>query len=167
MTPKDYLLSGLFLVTITFGTVQTIRLSNAQLYHAKYSAAIKDKMIAEAVKLNKSRNATEAALAEVGNKYFEGVNDANKLHDVTIARLNADNIQLQEHWREALRRARAAETKPTSEPADAAAEAVSADLAGFVRRAAEADATIVSLQNIVNHYLCQVNKEPYPGLKCN
>jgi predicted nucleic acid-binding Zn-ribbon protein len=166
MTPKEYIYSGLLLISLVFGTVQTVRLSNAKSFHESFVSAIKDEMIETGIKLNQQRNATEKAQAEIGNKYFEGVNDANKLHDVTIARLNADNSQLQKHWRSALRRADSAEAALTGVELDAAAAAVSTDIANLLRNTATGDATIVSLQDTINTYLCQINKEPYPGYAC-
>lgn len=167
MTPKDYIFSGLLLISLVFGTVQTVRLSNAKSFHESFVSEIKDEMIKKGVELIHERNATEKAQAEIGNKYFEGVNDANKLHDVTIARLNADNSQLQKHWRSALRRADSAEAALTGVELDAASSAVSADIANLLRGSATGDATIVSLQDTINTYLCQINKEPYPGYSCN
>lgn len=166
MTPKDYIFSGLLLISLVFGTVQTVRLANAKMFHAEYVAEIKDKMTDTYRDLNQQRNATEAAVAAIGNKYFEGVEDANKLHDVTIDRLNADISGLQKHWRSALNRANTAEAKLASSSSDAEATAVSEDLAAFVRDSASGDATIVSLQDTLNTYLCQINKEPYPGYEC-
>lgn len=167
MTPKDYIFSGLLLISLVFGTVQTVRLSNAKMFHAEYVAEIKDKMTDTYRDLNQQRNATEKAVAQIGNKYFEGVEDANKLHDVTIDRLNADISGLQKHWRSALNRANTAEAKLATSSSDAETTAVSEDLAAFVRDSATGDATIVSLQDTINTYLCQINKEPYPGYSCN
>lgn len=167
MTPKDYIFSGLLLISLVFGTVQTVRLANAQSYHAEFVSEIKDKMIDKATELNNERNAKETAVAQIGNKYFEGVRDANKLHDATIARLNADNSQLQKHWRNATRRADTAEASLTGVELDAASSAMSTDIAYILRGSAEGDATIMSLQDTINIYLCQINKEPYPGYSCN
>lgn len=166
MTPKDYIFSGLLLISLVFGTVQTVRLANAQQFHAEYELAIKDKMMDTYRDLNQQRNATEKAVAEIGNKYFEGVKDANKLHDVVVDRLNADISGLQKHWRSAINRANTAEAKLASSSTYAEADAVRADLAEFVRRSATGDATIMSLQDTLNTYLCQINKEPYPGYEC-
>lgn len=160
------ILAGLLVLAIGFGIVQSVRLDNAQDYHKEFVAEIKDKMIESYRTLNEERNRAETATAEIGNSYAKGVRDANTLHDVTIARLNTDNRELRSHWRNATRRADTAEAALAGADLDAAANAMSADLAGFVRGSAQGDATIMSLQDTVNLYLCQINKEPNPGYSC-
>lgn len=158
------ILGGLLILALIFGAVQTVRLDRAQDFHKDFVAEIKDEMIQTYKDLTVERNKAELTTAKIGNAYNQGVRDADTLSQVTIARLNADLTGVQKHWRSALRRADAAEAALAGSELDAAAAAVSADLAGFVRGAAQADATIVSLQDTVNNYLCQINKEPYPGL---
>lgn len=160
------ILGGLLIVAIGFGIVQSVRLDRAQDFHKDFVAEIKDEMIQTYKDLTVERNKAELTTAKIGNAYNQGVRDADTLSQVTIARLNNDLAGVQKHWRSALRRADAAEAALTGSELDAAAAAVSADLAGFVRGAAAGDAKIVSLQDTVNSHLCQINKEPFPGFKC-
>ena len=160
------ILGGLLIVAIGFGIVQSIRLDRAQDFHKDFVAEIKDEMLQTYKDLTVERNKAELTTAKIGNAYNQGVRDADTLSEVTIDRLNNDLAGVQKHWRSALRRADAAEAALAGSELDAAAAAVSADLAGFVRGAAEADARIVSLQQQVNLYLCQINGEPFPNYEC-
>lgn len=159
-------LGVLLLVAVGFGAVQTIRLKNAELFHANFVAEIKNEMI-ELYKANTiERNRVEVISAEIGREYSRGVENGKKLQAFTVASLRADNSELREHWRSALRRANEAEAALASSDTDGTSDAVSADLAAFVQAAASGDAKIMSLQQQVNLYLCQVNDEPFPGYKC-
>ena len=160
------ILGGLLIVAIGFGVVQSVRLDRAQDFHKDFVAEIKDEML-ELYKANTlERNRVEAISAEIGREYSRGVENGKKLNESVVADLRADNSELRSHWANALRRADAAEAALAGSELDAAAAAVSADLAGFVRGAAAGDAKIVSLQDTVNSYLCQINGEPFPGYRC-
>lgn len=159
-------LGVLLVAALAFGAVQTIRLKNAEIYHKDFVAAIKDEMIEKFKEHNSERNKVETLTAQIGNEYNRGVRDADKLSQVTIARLNADLGGVRKHWANALRRADTAEAALAGGELDAAAAAVSTDIGGILRGAAAGDAQVVSLQDQVNLYLCQVNGEPFPGYKC-
>ena len=166
MTYLNRILATLLVVAITFGAVQTVRLKNAELFHVNFVAEIKDEMM-ELYKANTvERNRVEAISAEIGQEYSRGVENGKKLSESVAASLRADNRELRAHWGSALRRANAAEAALASGDIDGAADAVSADLAAFVQGAAEGDAKVMSLQQQVNLYLCQVNGEAFPGHKC-
>lgn len=158
---------GILLIgALAFGAVQTIRLKNAELFHKDFVAEIKDEMI-ELYKANTlERNRVEAISAEIGREYSRGVENGKKLNESVVADLRADNSELRSHWGSALRRADAAEAALATSDPDGTTDSVSADLAAFVQNAAEGDAKIMSLQQQVNLYLCQINKEPFPGYKC-
>lgn len=160
------ILGGLLIVAIGFGVVQSVRLDRAQDFHKDFVAEIKDEMI-ELYKANTlERNRVEAISAEIGREYSRGVENGKKLNESVVADLRADNSELRSHWGSALRRADAAEAALAGSDTDAAPSAMSTDLGNVVQRAVEGDATIVSLQDQVNLYLCQVNGEPFPGFKC-
>lgn len=160
------ILGGLLIVAIGFGVVQSVRLDRAQDFHKDFVAEIKDEMI-ELYKTNTiERNRVEVISAEIGREYSRGVENGKKLNESVVADLRADNSELRSHWGSALRRADAAEAALAASDSDGTADSVSADLAAFVQKAAEGDAKIMSLQQQVNLYLCQVNGEPFPGYKC-
>lgn len=154
------------LLSLAFGAVQTVRLYKAKSFHDAYVLAIKEEMVKTYRALTQERNAAEEAIAEAGTAYNKGVKDAAVLYDTTIKHLHANTNELQQHWRSALRRADEAETALAGVLSDGEAESVRRDLAGFVQRSAESDARILSLQDTVNAYLCQVNKKPYTGFRC-
>lgn len=160
------ILGGLLIVACIFGAVQTYRLDSAKDFHREFVMANQENLIELGVQRRNETARADKAQAEIGNKYNEGVRDADTLSQTTIARLTNDLRGVQKHWQSALRRASSAEAALAGSELDAAADAMSADLAGFVRGAAKGDATIVSLQDQVNLYLCQVNGEPFPGYKC-
>ena len=160
------ILAGLLLVATAFGVVQTIRLYEAREFHQEFVAEIKDEMI-EVYKQNTiERNRVEAISAEIGREYSRGVENGKKLNESVVADLRADNSELRSHWGSALRRADAAEAALAASDPDGTTDSVSADLAAFVQNAAEGDAKIMSLQQQVNLYLCQINGEPFPGYRC-
>lgn len=166
MSLTSRILGGLLIVALTFGAVQTYRLDSAKDFHREYVMAIQGKLIDSYKERNAERTKAERTSAEIGNAYTKGVQDANKLHDVTIANLNTDNRELRQHWQEALRRARTAESQPAAGSVDGEADAMREDLASFVSEAARADAKVMSLQDQLNAYLCQVNGEPFPNYSC-
>lgn len=167
MSLTSRILGGLLLAALAFGAVQTYRLDSAKDYHREYVMAIQERLIEAYKQRNEERDKADQLSAEIGNAYLKGVSDANKLHDITIARLSADNNELRQHWQKALRRAASAEAQLAGGSNDAETRAVQEDLAAFVREAAAGDAHIMSLQDQLNAYLCQVNGEPFPGYQCS
>ena len=166
MSLTTRILGGLLLAALAFGAIQTYRLDSAKDYHREYVMAIQKRLVEAYKQRNEERDKVDRLSVEIGNAYNKEVNDANKLYDITIAKLNADNTKLRQHWQKALRRAASAEAQLAGGSADAETRAVQEDLAAFVREAAAGDAHIMSLQDQVNAYLCQVNGEPFPGYKC-
>lgn len=160
------ILGGLLIVACIFGAVQTYRLDSAKDFHREFVMANQENLIELGVQRRAETARADKALASIGNEYNKGVRDADKLSQITIARLNSDLSGLRKQWSAALRRTSSAEVALAGSELDAAAAAVSSDLAGFVRGAAVGDAQIVSLQNTVNSYLCQINGEPFPGYRC-
>lgn len=160
-------LGVLLLLAVGFGVVQTFRLDSAKDYHREFVMENQANLIELGVQLSKEKASTERALAEQGVRYEQGIEAGKRLGDAVVADLRANNSELRIHWRNALRRASEAEAAITSGGDNETPRTVSADLAGFVQRAATADAAIVSLQDTVNSYLCQINKEPYPGYQCS
>ena len=159
-------LAVLLVLSLGFGAVQTIRLKNQQLENKEAVVKLQEEVLEKAKELTAERNRVEAISAEIGQEYSRGVENGKKLQAATVAALRADNSELRTHWGNALRRADAAEAAAAAGDSDGAANSVSADLAAFVQGAAEADAKVMSLQQQVNLYLCQINGEPFPGYRC-
>lgn len=151
------ILGGLLVLALAAVAVQSIRLDRAQDYHKEYVAKIKDRLIEAYRKNDRENTAAQYTQAALDVEYQRGLNDAKKLGDAVAADLTADNERLQVRWREAIRRANAAEATTADSAGDGTSGSVSQDLAGFVQRAAEADAKIVRLQNRIDGYLKQVN----------
>lgn len=151
------ILGGLLILALAAVAVQTVRLDNAQDFHKEYVAEIKDKLIEAYRANNAERNAAEIEQSGLDVAYQRGLNDAKKLGDAVAADLTADNKRLQVRWQQAVRRANEAEATTANSTGNGETGSVSQDLAGFVQRAAEADAKIVRLQNRIDGYLKQVN----------
>ena len=157
----NYILGGLLLVTGVGLGIQTWRLDSSQDYIQEYKAEIKQKLV-DAYRANEEERAVAAqALAKSSQEYLRGKRDAEKLGKDVVASLVAANTSVRKHWREALRRAEQAEATGTDGGGDGEADAMRRDFEGIVRRAAEADASIVQLQNRIDTYLKQVNGTGY------
>lgn len=154
-------LGGLLLVTAVFAVWQTIRLKNTQLELSELESARQKETAALIVTLNEERNKTEEANLLADKKYLEGKKDAEELHTATITSLERDRDQLRNHWRQALRRAEAAEAAAPDSGGDGQADLLSADIAAVLRDSASCDAKVVRLQDRIDSYLVQINGQGY------
>lgn len=160
MIPIPYLkeiLASLLAASLIALAVQTIRLDNAQDKYVAFRSASKDLLIDAYKDVNKKNAEAELAQSKLDVEYQRGKKDATELSKSVAADLSADNERLQKQWRAALRRATTAEATAASSGGDGEAGQLRSDIEDVVRRAAEADARIVRLQNRIDGYLKQIN----------
>jgi hypothetical protein len=160
MIPIPYakeILAGLLALSLTALAVQSIRLDRAQDKYVAFQSASKDLLIDAYKEMNKQNVAAELAQSQLDVQYQRGKRDATELSKSVAADLSADNERLQVQWRAALRRASQAEATATNSGGDGEARQLRSDIEDVVRRAAEADARIVRLQNRIDGYLKQIN----------
>lgn len=141
-------------------SAQTLSLSDARsdLSDLRASIALSTAATADAV-ASAERRARErneelsAAYILAASNYDRGVRDAEATGAHVLADLRADNLRMHRRWTDAEARARdlSAATPDTGAP-DAAADDREESAARIVRAAAECDAQVVALQDIVRAF---------------
>lgn len=160
MIPIPYakeILAGLLALSLAALAVQSIRLDRAQDKYVAFQSASKDLLIDAYKEMNKQNVAAELAQSQLDVQYQRGKRDATELSKSVAADLSADNSRLRAQWRSALQRVAQTETTATNSGGNGEAGQLRSDIEDVVRRAAEADARIVRLQNRIDGYLKQIN----------
>lgn len=152
-------LGGLLILSLLGVAVQSIRLDRAQDKYVAYQSASKDLLIDAYREVNKQNVAAELAQSQLDVQYQRGKRDANELASRVAADLSADNSRLRAQWRSALQRVAQTEATAANSGGNGEAGQLRSDIEDVVRRAAEADARIVRLQNRIDGYLKQINGE--------
>lgn len=153
------ILGGLLILSLLAVAVQSIRLDRAQDKYVAYQSASKDLLIDAYREVNKQNVAAELAQSQLDVQYQRGKRDANELASRVAADLSADNSRLRAQWRSALQRVAQTEATAANSGGNGEAGQLRSDIEDVVRRAAEADARIVRLQNRIDGYLKQINGE--------
>lgn len=151
------ILGGLLILSLLGVAVQSIRLDRAQDKYVAYQSASKDLLIDAYKEVNKQNVAAELAQSQLDVQYQRGKRDANELASRVAADLSADNSRLRAQWRSALQRVAQTEATAANSGGNGEAGQLRSDIEDVVRRAAEADARIVRLQNRIDGYLKQIN----------
>ena len=131
-------------VALTATGVQTERLHYQEGRNAKLAAALGKAQVDAQIQARKAEQEKAQAIAAIADQYEQDKANAQKAADRTIADLRAGNLRLQNRWRGCVPGTPASPGEP-----DAAAADREQGAADIVRAAAEADAQIRALQDIV------------------